>query len=105
MRIIKKNENTRSTLRPEAAKSLGKKSDVLVLTILNDFQSFGTKRTIHDYIELLKKFEYDPKKISVGMLITDIHTYEVVEGSGERNLRPLQRGQGISSRIRRGFKP
>ena len=79
VRIKKKNENTRSTLRPEAAKSLGKKSDVLVLTILNDFQSFGTKRTIHDYIELLKKFEYDPKKISVGMLITDIHTYEVVE--------------------------
>ena len=83
--IKQKNEKTRSAPRPEAGKtamgldSLGKKSDVLVLTILNDFQSFGKKRTINDYIELLKRFEYDPKKISVGMLVTDIRTYEAVE--------------------------
>lgn len=81
--IMKNNKNRRQPLRPEATAkgvdSLGKTSDVLILTILNDFQSFGKKRTIHDYIELLKRFEYDPKKISVGMLITDLHTYEAVE--------------------------
>ena len=54
-------------------------------------------RTIHDYIELLKKFEYDPKK-SVWNAIT-LYT-KSSKGSGERNTGPLQRGQGISSRIR-----
>jgi hypothetical protein len=74
------NKNNNNILPPPTEVTLPpQSSDVLILTILKDNTSFGSKRTIKNYIHLIKSFSYNPKKISVGMLISDQNTYDEVQ--------------------------
>ena len=55
--------------------------DVLILTILKDSESFGHRRKIDSYIKMIQRLshKYDPKLISIGMLVSDKSTYEDIE--------------------------